>query len=67
MATVDYDCMHESFDLEQAGFRLPSWMLDQLQTIATLEYRSVDSQATLVFGDFIEDWNARQFLTGRLR
>lgn len=67
MATVDYDCMYECIDLKQAGFRLPAWMLDQLQTIATLEYRSLDSQATLVFGDFIEDWNARQFLTGKLR
>jgi hypothetical protein len=59
--------MYECIDLEQAGFRLPAWMLDQLQTIATLEYRSLDGQATLVFGDFIEDWNARQFLTGKFR
>jgi hypothetical protein len=67
MATVERDWTYETVDLKQVGFRLPGWMLDQLQTTATLEYRSLNSQAALVFGDFIEDWNARQFLTGKLR
>jgi hypothetical protein len=47
----------------QATFRLPAYLIEQLQTIARLEYRSTTAQLTVVLEQFVEDWNARAFLS----